>query len=124
MSLSTSAPDVPTVDYAAVAKVVKDRPEGVYLIDVREPAELLQDGLIPGSKHVRLADVSQSFAQLSEDDFRELLEFDKPKKSDKLIFYCKAGMRAMNGAKLARQAGYENVAYYPGSILDWNANKK
>ena len=37
----------------------------------------------------------------------------------RLVFYCKAGVRSSAAAQLASQNGYEKVAEYRGSWLDW-----
>ena len=39
-----------------------------------------------------------------------------------LVFYCKAGVRSSAAAQLAKQYGYENVAEYRGSWMDWEKN--
>lgn len=35
------------------------------------------------------------------------------------MFYCRSGVRSGAAAQLARQQGYERVAEYRGSWLDW-----
>lgn len=36
-----------------------------------------------------------------------------------MVFYCKAGVRSSAAAKLAEQSGYEKIAEYRGSWLEW-----
>jgi len=36
-----------------------------------------------------------------------------------VVFYCKAGVRSSAAAQLAQQGGYQNVAEYRGSWMDW-----
>ncbi|KAK7423758.1 Thiosulfate sulfurtransferase rdl2, mitochondrial [Neonectria magnoliae] len=106
---------------AHVGKQGKDGNK-VVIVDVREPAELFETGRIPGAINIPITSAIQSL-HLPEEDFQELYGFDRPPKDAELLFYCKAGVRARAAANIARQAGYEKVGEYPGSWLDWAANK-
>lgn len=59
---------------------------------------------------------------LPADEFEERFGFQKPRASDEVVFYCKAGVRSSSAAQLAQQAGYEKVGEYRGSWLDWVKN--
>lgn len=48
--------------------------------------------------------------------------FDKPPMDKEVVFYCKAGVRSSAAAQLAQQQGYQNIAEYRGSWLDWEKN--
>ncbi|KAJ5897445.1 hypothetical protein N7504_007733 [Penicillium tannophilum] len=92
------------------------------LIDVREPAELNATGIIPTAICIPLASQPDAL-YLTADEFETRFGFPKPSMSQdqKMVFYCKAGVRARAAAQLAVQAGYdpESIGVYDGSWLDW-----
>lgn len=89
-------------------------------IDVREPSEY-EAGFIPGAINIPVK--SQPDAMfLDEAEFEDRFGFSKPSMDQELVFYCKAGVRSSAAANLARQNGYENIAEYKGSWMDWENN--
>ncbi|ETS01967.1 Rhodanese-like protein [Trichoderma reesei RUT C-30] len=94
----------------------------VVIVDVREPHELLETGKIPGAINIPITSAVQSF-HISDEDFEDMYGYARPPKDANLLFYCKAGVRAKAAAGLAQHAGWESVGEYPGSWLDWEANK-
>lgn len=60
----------------------------------------------------------QSF-HIDADDFEAMYGFDRPAQDARLVFYCKAGVRARAAAGLAAHAGWKDVGDYPGSWLEW-----
>ncbi|KAI1205716.1 Rhodanese-like protein [Annulohypoxylon truncatum] len=96
----------------------------VTLIDVREPDEVRETGRIPGALNVPIMSQADSFF-LSADEFRDRYGFERPGdggEDEKIVFYCKAGVRSRSAAELAMQAGWKNVGEYAGSWLDWVKN--
>lgn len=94
------------------------------LIDVREPGELLQTGRIPTAKSVPISSAPDAFF-MNEEDFEVKFGFPRPKESDEVIFYCKAGVRSRQAALLAGQARPlfgGKIGNYSGSWLDWEQN--
>lgn len=88
--------------------------------DVREPSEY-EAGFIPGAINIPVK--SQPDAMfLPAHEFEDRFGFSKPKVDQELVFYCKAGVRSSAAASLAKQVGYENVAEYKGSWMDWEKN--
>lgn len=88
--------------------------------DVREPSEY-EAGFIPGAINIPVK--SQPDAMfLPEEEFEDRFGFSKPAMDKELVFYCKAGVRSAAAAQLAKQFGYENVAEYKGSWMDWERN--
>jgi rhodanese-related sulfurtransferase len=81
--------------------------------DVREPDEVML-GSIPSSVNVPLSNFEKAL-DMDESDFLRAYGFRKPKKDQKLIFYCKAGVRAGSAAGLAKDKGWKQVRNYPGS---------
>lgn len=59
---------------------------------------------------------------LPPDEFEDRFGFTKPPTTNKIIFYCKAGVRSSSAAQLALQHGYTNVGEYKGSYDDWVKN--
>lgn len=59
---------------------------------------------------------------LPADEFEDRFGFEKPSAHKELVFYCKSGVRSSAAAQLAQQIGYQNVAEYRGSWLDWEKN--
>ncbi|KAL7810367.1 Rhodanese-like protein [Trichoderma gracile] len=100
----------------------KDPKDKVVIVDVREPHELLDTGKIPGAINIPITSAVQSF-HISDEDFEDMYGYARPPKDANLLFYCKAGVRAKAAAGLAQHAGWESVGEYPGSWLDWEANK-
>ncbi|KAH7022507.1 Rhodanese domain protein [Ilyonectria destructans] len=106
----------------ALVEKNKGKDGEIVIVDVREPVELFETGKIPGAINIPITTAVQSF-HISDEDFQEVYGFDRPAKDVELLIYCKAGVRARAAAALARQAGWENVGEYPGSWLDWEAQK-
>ncbi|KAJ9486274.1 hypothetical protein VN97_g7048 [Penicillium thymicola] len=112
-ALPTSTPDSPT-----------HKP--IILVDVREPAELKGTGIIPTAVCVPMASQGDAW-YLTPDEFETRFGFAKPDPAEgegepaQMVFYCKAGVRAVAAAQMAVQAGYDpaNVGVYYGSWLDW-----
>ncbi|KAM5446120.1 hypothetical protein MaudCBS49596_006806 [Microsporum audouinii] len=102
----------------------------IILIDVREPPELEATGIIPTALSIPIG--SQTDAMfLTPDEFLTRFGFPKPgteggdnNTKAKMVFYCKAGIRARTAGELAVRAGYDadRIGVYDGSILDWERN--
>lgn len=89
------------------------------IIDVREPAELLETGTIPGSKNIPVTTSPDAFF-LSPEEFEDKFGFERPGKADEVVFFCKAGVRSKAAARMAQQAAFGGqTGEYPGSWLDW-----
>ena len=97
------------------------------LIDVREPAELMAHGRIPGSVNLPINSQPEAFS-LTDGEFRDRYGFERPgsassnrkeedhfkdkgkdvqtqglgKQVEEVIFYCKAGVRSRAAARLAQ----------------------
>ncbi|KAG9314653.1 Rhodanese-like domain-containing protein [Chiua virens] len=88
-----------------------------YLIDVREPDEVMQ-GSIPSSVNLPLSVLANSL-NLNAQAFRSQHGFDKPGKAQEIVFYCRSGKRSASACDIARRNGHENIINYEGSWLDW-----
>ena len=87
------------------------------LIDVREPSEF-DPGHIPNSINIPLKSSPEALL-MPADEFENRFGFEKPRADQEVVFYCKAGVRSSAAAQLAQQAGYQRVAEYRGSWIEW-----
>ena len=84
--------------------------EGTIIVDVRQPEEVEENGVIPGSINIPLRELAQSL---------EFIPSDQP-----VIVVCAAGWRAGIATSSLRMLGYDNVLGFrpgaPGWIADGN----
>jgi rhodanese-related sulfurtransferase len=90
----------------AQLKTMLDQNENFLLLDVRTPAEFLQDGRVAQSTLIPLQELEQRLNELPT---------DKP-----IVCICRSGNRSAAACDLLRSRGYEaiNVA---GGIRAWKA---
>ena len=88
------------------------------LIDVRTKEEL-SHGMIPKAKNIPLHEIEQSIS-LSDEQFQEKYGFSKPKKQDKIVFYCRTGSRSQLATEIATKGGFENAKNFHGSVWAWS----
>lgn len=81
-----------------------DAGEDVFVLDVRSPQELEQEGMIEGSLNIPIDDLESRMAEVPK---------DKP-----LAIYCHRGGRASSAAALLREKGYTEPIEY-GGISAW-----
>ena len=75
-----------------------------YLIDVREPMELMMDGQIEGAQNIPLGEVAERK--------EELLSLDKP-----VVLFCRSGNRSGQALEFLTAEGLEN-GYNGGGWAD------
>ena len=92
--------EVPTIE---VAQVPDPIPEGVTVLDVREPVEW-QHGRIQGALHVPLTQLPERAGELPVDQ--------------QLLVVCKMGGRSAQATAFLREKGFEAVNL-SGGMLDW-----
>ncbi|TFY69061.1 hypothetical protein EVJ58_g634 [Rhodofomes roseus] len=92
-----------------------------YLIDVREPDEVLQ-GSIPSSVNLPLSVLPESL-HLNPAAFKQKFGFEKPRLSQEVVFYCRSGKRSATACDVAKRNGYTNLFNYQGSWLDWTSRE-
>ncbi|KAJ3479177.1 hypothetical protein NLI96_g9243 [Meripilus lineatus] len=102
-SPNTAAPDLALQD--------------AYLIDVREPDEVLQ-GSIPSSVNLPLSVLANAL-HMPPVEFKQQFGFDKPKHDQEVTFYCRSGKRSTSACDVAKRNGYNNILNYVGSWMDW-----
>jgi rhodanese-related sulfurtransferase len=80
------------------------------LIDVREPDEVIQ-GSIPSSVNLPLSEISTALG-MNEDAFKAKYGWDKPKRDQEIIFYCRSGKRSASAGDVAVRNGYKKYVLF------------
>ena len=83
------------------------------LVDIREPEELDEQGLIAGAYHVPRG-LLEFWADPTHPLHRPELD-----PSRTTILYCAAGMRSALAARTLQELGYADVAHLDGGIAAW-----
>lgn len=81
----------------------------IFLVDVREPEELLETGFIPGAVNIPVGEVKNDYNDLP--------------KTGKLIIYCRTGRRSADVAGFLAEKGFTNVYNLEGGITGWPYEK-
>lgn len=92
--------EVPTIE---VAQVPDPIPEGVTVLDVREPLEW-HHGRIDGALHIPLTQLPDRAAELPADQ--------------QLLVVCKVGGRSSQATAFLREKGFEAINL-AGGMIDW-----
>ncbi|XP_025831998.1 rhodanese domain-containing protein CG4456-like isoform X3 [Agrilus planipennis] len=79
----------------------------IIVIDVREPSELKQTGVIPGSINIPLNQLVKVFKTMNEEQFKKSFGRPKPSFDFPIIFTCKSGNRAGKATEQIRGLGYK-----------------
>ncbi|XP_056422153.1 thiosulfate sulfurtransferase/rhodanese-like domain-containing protein 3 isoform X1 [Hyla sarda] len=111
-----SAKDGRSVNYEELKDLLKK--DGVVLVDVREPWEIKEYGIIKGSIHIPLGDLVSAL-QMTPKHFEEKYKMKLPEKSNTLVFSCLAGIRSGRALDEATSLGYNKVYNYAGGFEDW-----
>ncbi|XP_063773102.1 thiosulfate sulfurtransferase/rhodanese-like domain-containing protein 3 isoform X2 [Pseudophryne corroboree] len=114
VSLST------TIEYKELKDLLKK--DGVVLIDVREPWEIKEYGIIKGSVNIPLGDL-MSALQMTPKMFEEKYHKKFPDKSSTLVFSCLTGIRSGKALGVATLLGYDRVQHYVGGFEDWTKHE-
>lgn len=85
-------------------EVLKNKAKYV-LIDVREPFELVQEGMIEGAVNIPLNTIPRAMNQIP--------------KEKTVVLYCRSSARSDNGTHFLRSQGYSNVKNMIGGISLW-----
>jgi len=113
--------NAPVLTYEQVKPKTEQPSLDSYLIDVREPNEVTQ-GSIPSSVNIPLSVIANDI-RLDPETFKEKYGFEKPKRDQEVIFYCRSGKRSASAADVAKRNGYTNIFNYEGSWLDWTTRE-
>jgi len=82
--------------------------ENLEIVDVREDEEVAE-GMIPGAKHIRMAEIPENVNY-----------FDKDKE---YIFICRSGRRSESVCLFLQDQGYK-VRNMVGGMLEWTGEKE
>lgn len=96
---------------AEVAAELEDR--AVLLVDLREPDERVEHGVIVGSVHAPRG-MLEFYADPTSAYFHP--EFDPSRRT---ILYCASGGRAVLAAETLTRLGYTRVMYLKGGLHAW-----
>ncbi|WP_219413351.1 rhodanese-like domain-containing protein [Pseudonocardia nigra] len=94
-------------------QVAEEHARAAVLVDLREPAELANDGMIDGAVHAPRG-MLEFWADPSSPYHRS--EFDPTRRT---ILYCASGGRSALAAAVLAQFGYTDVAHLDGGIKAW-----
>ncbi|XP_019869961.1 rhodanese domain-containing protein CG4456 [Aethina tumida] len=94
--------------------------ENVLIIDVREPDEIKNTGLIGDSINIPLSSLENALKKMSEADFLREYGKSKPENDSLVIFTCKLGGRATKAGDIAKELGLNKVGVYKGSWTEWS----
>jgi rhodanese-related sulfurtransferase len=94
-------------------QVAREAVEGAVLVDLREPGELQNDGLIGGAIHAPRG-MLEFYADPNSPYHRD--ELDPTRRT---ILYCASGGRSALGAVALAELGYADVAHLDGGIKAW-----
>lgn len=94
-------------------QVEQERAQGAVVVDLREPAELQVDGMIPGAVHA-----PRGMLEFHADPATpyHLPELDPDRRT---ILYCASGGRSALGAVALASLGYRDVAHLDGGMKAW-----
>lgn len=95
--------------------VMMDSLDIFYLIDVREMNEYAY-GFIPGAINIPLGVL---IFKMGNEAFWDAEMMYPPEKTDKMIVYCKKGMRSVMAAHYLERLGYPNVYFIEGGWKTW-----
>ncbi|EFA81306.1 hypothetical protein PPL_05285 [Heterostelium album PN500] len=94
-------------------QLIKDNRDQInkpyILIDVRNPTEVEQTGVIESALHLPLG-ILPAALEMTEDDFQDAFNIPKIQKT---------GKRSEMAVDMFRAAGYGNSINYPGSAAEW-----
>ncbi|KAJ8915000.1 hypothetical protein NQ315_002525 [Exocentrus adspersus] len=117
------------VSYEEMKEITRDKSKKVLLIDVREPEELSETGVLPSSINIPCkywGSVEDALKNMSNKDFLKVYGREKPDKNFPIIFSCKLGKRSATACGISQQLGFKNVKNYLGGWQEWeerNQNK-
>lgn len=101
------------VENLAPDQVAQEAANGAVLIDLREPAELENEGVIAGAVHAPRG-MLEFWADPGSPYHRTELQ-----PAQRTIVYCASGGRSALAAAMLAQLGYTDVAHLDGGIKAW-----
>ncbi len=104
-----TAPAYQNISPGELAGIIREE-QNYYLVDVREPEELLATGFISGAVNIPVGKIKQDFGSLPQ--------------TGKLVIYCRSGRRSADVAEFLSSKGFDNVYNLTGGINAWPYDKE
>jgi len=101
----SSVPDPPDYNINLTPQQLSEILEQCNIVDVRQPEELIAEGVIPGAKNIPLGELPGQIENID---------------SENAVFICRAGIRSLKAISLALQAGFVKPRHLEGGMLAWN----
>lgn len=110
----------PLVDYAAVEAALE---RGALFVDTREAHEF-EEARLPGAVRFDWREVVDDETRRLKpaDELEELLAEYGITPDREIVLYCNTARRISHTYVVLRALGYEDVAFYEGSLTEWVAN--
>lgn len=119
--MSTST-EKPSASFEEIECATTD--ENILVIDVREPLELQESGVIPGSINIPLGEVENVLRDMPPEEFKARYGKEKPPLDFPIILSCRSGKRSAQAQEIANRLGFSNVKNFEGGWLDWEERTK
>ena len=101
----STVPEPPEYDINLSPHELNEILDECSIVDVRQPEELIADGVIPGAKNIPIGELSAHIENIDPEN---------------AVFICKSGVRSLIGISLALQAGFEKPRHLKGGMMAWN----
>jgi thiosulfate/3-mercaptopyruvate sulfurtransferase len=110
----------PLVPLATVRTAVDD--PGIVIVDTREQWEF-DEGHIPGAVRLDWQELvdAETRGLRPEDEIRELLAERGIRPGERVLLYCNTARRISHTYTVLRHLGFPNLAFYEGSLTEWEA---
>ena len=116
----SSPEDTPLVDADPVSAAIDD--PGAVIVDTREDWEF-DEGHIPGAVPLDWRELvdDETRGLKSRDAIRSILSSAGVSPDKRVVLYCNTARRISHTYVVLRHLGYENLAFYEGSLTEWEA---
>ena len=105
-----------TVLNTSAAKAALDASDGALIIDVRDPSDLADTGVIPGSVNISLGSLFYKADQSMPEGVKDERLVDK---EQQIFVTCALGGQASIAAGVLNDYGFANVSIIDGGIVGW-----
>ena len=92
------------IDSPELARWLNERPDGLRVLDVRQPQEIAQ-GTVPSAEGVPLNTLPLKLNELD--------------RNETLVLVCRSGARSAQACMFLYQQGFENVYNLRGGMIGW-----
>jgi thiosulfate/3-mercaptopyruvate sulfurtransferase len=110
----------PLVPIESVEAAVGD--PGTVIVDTREEWEF-EEGHIPGAVRLDWQELvdAETRGVLPDDELRALLDDRGIRPGERVLLYCNTARRISHTYTVLRHLGFPNLAFYEGSLTEWEA---